>query len=187
VKPFQGNSKPLLVGKIALAILSIHIAVCVFVYIVPERWLPRNKIIDAYRSLVVLGPFFRESTLKHSHFCFVSYYKDGAWSEPRQYARENFDAYSHHPWRVDYLARIAYEKQLLTKVSAASTDINALKRSSVFQEFNSFLTHEVLPTAVDSIHVLYGLDRYEPRSRQKDRDTLLILTYNPSLIARAKN
>lgn len=181
--------KQLQVGLIALLFIIAHVMLSFYVSVAPRRLVPRNKITDVYRHLVVLGPFFTESRITYSHFLFVRYKQGNAWSPMKEYSKEYFAHYNQNPWRLDKLAYISYEKQLAFEVGtiADGKPFDAVKGSAAFRELNAFLTHELLPKQIDSVQLMYALDYYDPNSGSYAPDTLFAYTYDPKVVGNAKD
>lgn len=173
---------------IALLIIIVHVVFSAYVSLAPQRMIPRNKITDVYRHLVALGPFFTESRITYSHFTAVRYKQSDTWSPIQEFSKIYFSDYNRYPWRLDNLAYISYEKQLVYKVAAGGSgkSFEAIKNSAAFRELNSYLMHELLPQTIDSVELICGIDYYDPSSRSYKPDTLFVYTYDPKGVANAK-
>jgi len=182
------ETKQLRVGLIALAIISIHIAISLYVLVVPFQFQPKHKLVSVYRQLVVLGPFFTESRIKHSHFLSFRYKQHQGWSVTREFTKEQFYAYFNSPWRIDKLSYINYERQLGFAIGAVAARVpfENVKTNSSFRELNEFLVQEIIKAPVDSIQIIYGLDQFIPDTKSYSLDTVFVYTYNPNLIGKAK-
>lgn len=170
-------------------IIMLHVALCLYVFIAPDQALPRNKLIDVYRQLVVLGPFFTDSGIKYSHYFIVRFKRnDGSWSPPHQFGKEHFAGYCNNPLRWDKLSYVGYERQMTSAVAtlAKNSPFEIVQRSSAFRELNEFVTQELITEPVDSVQLIYGLDYFRPESKSYWLDTVFAYTYNPNFVAKAK-
>ena len=176
------------IGLIALLFVVLHAVFSAYVSLAPQRMIPQNKITDVYRHLVALGPFFTESRITYSHFMAVRFKQRDAWSPTQEFSKIYFSNYNRYPWRLDNLAYVSYEKQLVYEVAAIADgkSFNAIKNSDAFRELNSYLMHELLPQTIDSVKLICGFDYYDPTSRSYRPDTLFVYTYDPNGIANAK-
>jgi hypothetical protein len=182
------QSKQFRIGFIALVIVAIHIFLSVIVFFAPEQILPHNRVVNLYRQLVLLGPFFTESRIKYSHRLAIQYKHDNVWSQPREFGKERFAAYIDQPWKVQHLAYIGYEKMLAAEIAQVTEKhtMELVLKSSSFREMNSFLTNELIKFPVDSIRILYGLDHYHLQQKSFSVDTLFMFTYNPNTVGKIK-
>jgi hypothetical protein len=170
----------------AVVILTVHICLALLAYVHQSR--VANPVIKAYRQLVVLGPFFAESRIRHSHFFSVQFFRDGKWSERHQPAREHFNAYAQSPWRFDKLGLIGYEKYLTGEVGkrARSKSLSDAKNPKDFRELAAFVLGEYGGGEADSVKLVYGLNEYLPHLKVYRPDTVFMHTYNPYTIGSAK-
>jgi hypothetical protein len=182
------ETKQLRIGLIALAIITLHIAVSLYILVVPFRLQPKHKLVSIYRQLIVLGPFFTESRIKHSHFLSFRYKQNNDWSVTREFTKEQFSGYFKRPWQIDKLTYINYERQLGFAIGAvaANQPFEKVKNNTSFRELNAFLVQEIIKTPVDSIQIVYGLDQFIPGTKSYSLDTVFVYTYNPNLIGKAK-
>jgi len=176
------------IGFFILTILIVHVALCLYVILVPEKMMLQNKAVKIYKQLMILGPFFTESRIKSSHYLSVRYKKNGTWSSPREYAKENFLFYCENPWRYDRLPYGDYEKRLSYTVGklAEKQPLDLVKKSSSFRELNEFILQENIHEKVDSIHLIYGLNQYHPDKGIYTLDTIFNWMYNPNSIGKSK-
>jgi len=173
------------VGVAALIILFIHLCLATAAFLNPGAV---NPVIKVYRQLILLGPFFTESRIRHSHFLSFQLLKDGKWSEVVEPSKAHFASYANAPWRTDKTALIAYERYLANAVSDLKErkSPEEIQRSKAFRELSAFLIGEYngdkdLP---DSVKLIYGLYEYIPADRKYNEDTLFVYTYNPEAIGR---
>ncbi len=176
------------IGLIALLFVIVHVVFSAYVSLAPQRMIPRNKIMDVYRHLVALGPFFTESRITYSHFMAVKYKQSDTWSPIQEFSKIYFSNYNRFPWRLDNLAYVSYEKQLVYEVAAIGDgkSFDAIKNNDAFRELNSYLMHVLLPQTIDSVELTCGFDYYDPSSRSYKPDTLFVFTYDPKGVANAK-
>lgn len=179
------------VGVCTTAILVVHICLAATASF-NNTVATNNPLLKVYRQLVVLGPFFAESRIKHSHFFSVQFFRHGEWSETIQPANENFEYYTEYPGRVDKTALIAYEKYLTSQVGELSKTRNMaeVQRSRSFRELATFVSEEydgANDVPADSIRLVYGLKEYLPKSKSYRPDTLFAHTFNPAAVVDASN
>lgn len=176
------------IGIIALTIVVLHVVLAFYVVFVPEKRLVRHKIVSIYQKLFVLGPFFSESRIKSSHYLSVRYKQHGKWSSPREYGKEQFLLYSRMPWRIDRILYNDYEKRLAFKVGELTSkpSFENIKNNPSFRELNEFYMTEYIQTPVDSVHMVYGLHLYIPKTKTYMLDTIFNYTYNPKTVGKSK-
>ena len=176
------------IGSIALVIVLFHMILGLYVAFVPDQFLSSNKLTNAYRRLVVLGPFFTDSRIKQSQFLSVRYLQHHTWSTFRVFGKEHFASYYRRPWQYSNLAYIGYERQLAHSVAteAKSKPFESVRKSVVFRELNEFLVEELIKKQVDSIQLVCGWDYYDPSAKSYLPDTLFVYTYNPNDIGKVK-
>lgn len=173
------------IGIAAMIIVVIHVMLCLYVVFIPAKFSMNNQVINVYKGLFVLGPFFTESRIKSSHYLSVRYKSDGKWSAPRQLVNENFLTFSKKPLRFDKLPFNDYEKRLSYIVGkmAKSKNFEDMKKSSAFRELNQFISEEYIKVPSDSVSLLYGEEGYDPQADSFTLDTVFYFTYNPNAVA----
>ena len=174
------------IGVASIVILLVHICLAAAAFFNLGE---SNSIVRVYRQLVLLGPFFAESRIKHSHFLAVQFLYDGKWTEVIKPSKANFAAYANAPWRIDKMSLVAYERYLGNAVSELSKEKSSeeIQHSKAFRELSMFLVGEysgdrTLPP--DSVKLIYGLHEYIPALRSYKADTLFVHTYHPETIGR---
>jgi hypothetical protein len=184
----QNSSLRWRIAIVSLVVVFVHVVLCLCVIFIPATNLPKNKVITLYRQLFVLGPFFADSRIKSSHHLSVRYKSKDGWSAPREFANENFLAFSKLPLRFDRLPFNDYEKRLSYSVGelAQHKSFEAVKKSAAFRELNEFILQEYIGVPVDSINMIYGWQQYDPRSEKFQLDTVFNYTYNTSTIDKAR-
>lgn len=174
------------VGIAAVMILSIHICLATAAFFDLGA---TNPVIKAYRQLILLGPFFSESRIKHSHFLSFQFSYGGKWSEVIEPLKTHFAEYANAPWRMNKTAFIAYERFLANAVSDLQKikSPDQIQRSKAFRELSAFVIGEYARDHMppDSVKLVYGLYEYLPADRTYKEDTLFVYKFNPEAIGRA--
>ena len=180
----NNQKKQYRIGLIVLVIISLHIVLCLYFVFAPAQFRVRNRAVNVYRQLIVLGPFFTESKIKSTHYLLLRYKRNGVWSDSRNLSREHLLVYRSNPLRWDMLSKIGYETHLAYAMSdlAKAKPFETTKKSAVFQELNGFLMQEFIPVTVDSVHLVGQLETYVPTTRNYLLDTTFVVTYNPTSI-----
>jgi hypothetical protein len=182
------HKKQFRIGLITLAIISLHIILCLYFLFAPAQFRVRNRMVNLYGQLMLLGPFFTESKIKSTIYLSLRHKQNGVWSASRNLSREHLAVYRNNPWRWDMLSQIGYETHLTFSISdlAKGKSFEAIKNGSTFQELNGFLMQEFIPTPVDSVQIIGQMENYIPKSRNYLLDTTFVFTYNPASIGDAK-
>jgi len=165
--------------------LLLHLLLCIYCVVTPDRFIPRNSVTTIYRNLILLGPFFTESRILDSHYLSYRYKIADSWSDVRHLSREHFALYSEVPWRIDHLSAINYERYLLRSMheTANGYSFQEVRKTKPFRELNSFLVNEVVTQPTDSTQITYTTDRYLPDTKSFALDTVFTFIYNPKSIA----
>ena len=176
------------IGLIALTIILLHVVLSLYFFVAPAQFRVRHKIVNVYRQLVLLGPFFTESRIHSTHYLSFRYKRENNWSTFRNLGREQFVSYQENPWRWDKLSQIGYQRHLAYTIGELATrqSFEAIKRNSAFRELNGFLHAGFIPVAADSIQIVGSMESYIPKSRAYRQDTVFMFTYNPSSIGDVK-
>ena len=153
-----------------------------------ERAAAFSPLTSVYSKVILLGPFFQESRIKTSPHLLVSFRTKKGWSETRDLAIENFNEYTHGPWRYEKLRYCDFERYLARQLSlqVKGKEFSEIKELKVFRELNQYLTHETISSSVDSIRLEYCLSTYIPVGNTVRLDTIFSFAYNPNDIAVAK-
>jgi hypothetical protein len=183
----NNETKQFRIGLLALAIISLHILLSLYLLFSPAQFRVKTGMVAVYRQLVLLGPFFAESRIKSTRYLSIRFKRD-TWSPFRNLSEEHFAAYRARPWRWDQLANIGYENDLTFSLGtvAKGRPLDAIKSSSVFQELNGFLIREFVPMPVDSVQIIGHGITYLPTSHTFQPDTTFVFTYNPNTIGQGK-
>jgi hypothetical protein len=176
------------IGIAAFVIVLLHILFSLFVAVLPMQHVSSNAVTSLYNRLILLGPFFHESRIKASPHVYVRYKVNDAWTQARDYGKENFTYYCEHPWRYDKLHFNDFERYISHQIGkqSHSKPFNEISKSRVFRELNQFLLQEPIQEPVDSVTVMYGFNLYLPEAKTFTFDTIFTYTYNPKDIAPAK-
>jgi hypothetical protein len=147
-----------------------------------------NPLTSLYAKVVLLGPFFEESRIKTTPHLLVSFKTDGQWSGIHNLAEENFAEYTRNPLRYQKLRYCDYERFLSRQLSQqiGYREFNEVKDLRIFRELNQYLLQERIGIPIDSLHIVYGLNTYDPVNAISTMDTLFTYTYNPNAVAHAK-
>jgi hypothetical protein len=136
---------------------------------------------------MLIGPFFDESRIKTSPHLYVRYFENQHWTTARDQAKENHLFFHTHPWRYDRIRINYFERYMSHRVGLlGSTGLDAAKEVRVFRELNQFVLQEYIKQPVDSVSLVYGLNRYFPETNTTEFDTTFAYTYNPAEIGPAK-
>lgn len=175
-------------GIAATVIVVLHIVLSVIFMLNPKSASHAGIIGLIYNRLLLIGPFFQESRIKTSPHLYVRAYENSRWSSVRDFAMENNSFFHSHPLRYDRLRMNYFERYISHQVGLLNVPRNykEIKKSRLFRELNQFVLQEYLKRPVDSLSLVYGVNRYFPETGITEFDTTFAYTYNPCEIGLAK-
>jgi hypothetical protein len=176
------------IGLAATVVVALHIVLSLVFTLTPNAAQHAGLVGLMYKRLMLIGPFFNESRIKTSPHLYIRTYENGRWSSARDFANENYVFFQSHPWRQDMLRMNYFERYISKKVGQRNKplELGELNESGSFRELNQFVLREYIPHSIDSISLVYGLNRYFPETNTSGFDTTFVYTYNPAEIGPAR-
>jgi hypothetical protein len=143
----QRNALSIFGALVCLAFM-VHILLASLVIIMPEAS-RINPVLKFYRRFVVLGPFFPESRIRSKSHLMISQYKDGAWSNPADYACDDIaDGIGN---RYLALQRRSFEVFLTARAARATRDKD---RARTLSELEMYVRSQERFSEADSIAIM---------------------------------
>ena len=169
-------------------IALVHIVLCCIFMLTPKSAIPSGVVGLTYTRLMLIGPFFHESKITTSPHLYVRYYKNNQWSSSKDVATENRLYFHSHPLRYDRIRLNDFERYISHQVGLLSSadDFESVKGLRVFRELNQFVLQEYIKQPIDSLSLVYGVNRYFPATGTTRFDTTFAFTFDPAEIGMAK-